>query len=92
MSKFAGSDYQPERDDFRLTGQRQRVYAALHAGKPLTLAAIASITGDPEASISAQIRHLRKAKHGGHKIDRIHIKRGLFMYRLDQNGTSSDSA
>ena len=45
------------RDCDRLCGQILRVYDALYDGKWLTLAEIHNITGDPEASISAQIRH-----------------------------------
>ena len=58
------------RDCDRLCGQILRVYDAMYGGQWLTLAEIHQITGDPEASISAQIRHLRKHRFGGHKIDK----------------------
>ena len=58
------------RDCDRLCGQILRVYDAMYGGQWLTLAEIHQITGDPEASISAQIRHLRKYRFGGHKIDK----------------------
>lgn len=36
----------------------------------LTLDEIADITLDPPASVSAQLRHLRKAKHGAHVVEK----------------------
>ncbi len=58
------------RDCDRLCGQILRVYDAMYGGQWLTLAEIHNITGDPEASISAQIRHLRKYRFGAHQIDK----------------------
>jgi hypothetical protein len=83
QEKFAGADYVPSRDDRRLTGQIERVYNLMSDGKWRTLRQIAEGTGDPEASVSAQLRHLRKAKWGAHTIERRHIEFGLFEYRLD---------
>lgn len=58
------------RDVDRLIGQTLRVYHALRDNGWLTLSEIRHITGDPEASISAQIRHLRKPRFGGHVIEK----------------------
>tara|TARA_R110000822_G_scaffold37824_2_gene105605 strand:+ start:855 stop:1130 length:276 start_codon:yes stop_codon:yes gene_type:complete len=85
MDKFAGSNYQPERDDSRLTKQIDRVYNACSHGDPMTLSQISQKTGDPEASVSAQLRHLRKAKNGEHRVDKLHISSGLYAYRLIPN-------
>jgi hypothetical protein len=82
QEKFAGADYVPSRDDKRLTGQIERVYSLMADGKWRTLKEIALATGDPEASVSAQLRHLRKERFGGHTVERQHIKRGLYEYRL----------
>ena len=84
-SRFNGSDYSPELDDIRLRGQIARVYDLMKDGCWRTLADIEAITRDPQASISAQLRHLRKKRFGGHEVekrprgDRID---GLFEYRL----------
>lgn len=40
----------------------------ISAGKGITLAEISQVTGFGEASISAQIRHLRKPSHGSNVI------------------------
>jgi len=85
MSEFNGSNYNPARDDARLGNQLSRVYNACHSGKPMTLSQIAKITGDPEASVSAQLRHLRKPKHGEHTIDKQYISNGLYTYTLTPN-------
>jgi len=50
-----------------------------------TLSEIETITGDPQASISAQLRHLRKARFGSYRIEkqrRGDETSGLFEYRL----------
>ena len=88
MEKFDGSDYRPERDDARLDKQIDRVKKACRSGVPMTLAAIAKETGDPEASISAQLRHLRKEKHGSHSVDKIHVSHGLYLYKVTLNDRS----
>ncbi len=88
MEKFVGSDYTPELDDERLDKQIDRVKKACRSGVPMTLAAIAKETGDPEASISAQLRHLRKEKHGSHSVDKIHVSHGLYLYKVTLNDRS----
>ena len=68
--EFDGAAYDPTRDKERLTGQLNRVYEAVTEGRWLTLSGIASRTGDPEASISAQLRNLRKPRFGAYDIRR----------------------
>ena len=80
--RFDGADYQPARDDIRLTGQLGRVFDVMSDGCWHTLQAIADATGDPPASISAQLRHLRKKRFGAHTVDREHLGGGLYQYRL----------
>lgn len=84
-SIFNGSDYVPERDNARLAGQLLRVFNAMKDGRRRTLREIAGITGDPEASISAQLRNLRKARFGGHAIGKAHLGGGLYNYWLCPN-------
>jgi hypothetical protein len=83
--RFNGADYVPNRDDPRLAKQIYRVWDAMYDGRWKTLQEISFITGDPEASISAQLRHLRKPRFGSHTIEREHIKHGLYQYRLIKN-------
>ena len=87
--EFDGAVYDPAVDKARLTAQMKRVYGALAGGAWLTLAEIAEKTGDPEASVSAQVRHLRKARFGGHQVDkrrRGEASRGVWEYRLVVRG------
>jgi DNA-binding IclR family transcriptional regulator len=77
-----GSTYVHERDARRLAGQHCRVLAYLKDGQWHTLAEIAEHTGDPEASVSARLRDLRKPKFGGYIVEREYVARGLFRYRL----------
>lgn len=81
---FDGAVYDPEYDDDRLTRQLGRVWSVIHDGHWRTLREIAQQTRDPEASVSAQLRHLRKARFGGYKIDKRNRgdrSRGLYEYR-----------
>ena len=89
MNDFEGSDYVRELDQKRLTGQLARVFAFMSRQGWWTLSEIEKATGDPQASISAQLRHLRKYKWGAHEVDkrrRGELNQGLFEYRLTVNG------
>ena len=45
-------------------------------------AEIATRINAPESSVSARIRDLRKAKHGGYLIERQYVERGLNKYKM----------
>lgn len=83
--RFAGSDYIAARDDVRLTGQLLRIWRVVNDGLWRTLGQIAASTGDPEASVSAQLRHLRKARFGAHTVEKVHLGDGLYRYRVLTN-------
>lgn len=77
-----GATYQHQRDGKRLAAQHHRVLAAMRDNGWWTLSELHRATGDPEASISARLRDLRKPRFGGHVIEREYVERGLFRYRL----------
>ena len=68
--RFNGSAYDPALDQVRLTGQALRVFNMMKRGGWWTLWEISIRIGDPEASISAQLRHLRKPRFGGHTVNK----------------------
>jgi len=80
--RFNGPEYIPARDNIRLGKQITAIYELMKDGAWRTLEGIHRATGEPEASISAQLRHLRKARFGGHTVNRRHIGSGLFEYQL----------
>lgn len=85
--RFNGPDYVPEFDKARLTGQIERIYKTMIDGKWRTLEEIQAATGDPQASISAQLRHLRKERFGSHTVEkrrRGEPSHGLFEYKLSK--------
>lgn len=84
--EFNGADYQPVRDKPRLQAQMARVYDLMADGQWRTLAEISAETGDPPASVSAQLRHLRKKRFGGHRVDKENVGRGLYRYRVGRAG------
>ena len=82
---YNGPEYEPELDQVRLAGQTLRVFNLMRDGKFRTLEEIAVGTGDPAASVSAQLRHLRKDRFGGHTVNRQargDRSQGLFEYQL----------
>lgn len=78
---FGGETYEPARDGERLAAQLGRVRTALSDHDWHTLWDLETRTGDPQASISARIRDLRKEKFGGHQVDRRYEDAGLWAYR-----------
>jgi hypothetical protein len=79
---FDGADYVPERDDERLGKQCQRIFALMKDGLWRSLPDIEQITGDPQPSISAQLRHFRKPRFGAHIVERRRGDNSLYEYRL----------
>jgi hypothetical protein len=77
-----GATYVHELDGQRLHRQHNRVCALMRDGVWRTLAEIAAATGDPEASVSARLRDLRKPRFGSYLVDRQRRGPGLFEYRL----------
>jgi hypothetical protein len=80
--RFDGDDYVPERDNKRLSNQLFRIWDCMKDGSWRTLKEISIVTESPEASVSAQLRHLRKERFGSHAVERDHVKNGLYKYRL----------
>lgn len=83
--RFNGSDYNPELDQVRLSGQIKRVFDLMKDSKYRTLREIERATADPQSSISAQLRHLRKTRFGNHTVLKRHRgepKNGLYEYCL----------
>jgi len=89
FAEFDGATIDPVLDPPRLGLQQRRVFQAMAVGDWLTLAEIRERTGDPEASISARLRDLRKNRHGACLVERRRRgdpADGLFEYRLSDLG------
>lgn len=82
LPEFDGETYWSALDHERLGKQLLRVGRQMADGQWHTLAELAAATGDPEASISARLRDLRKRKFGGHTVNRQRMTGGLWRYRL----------
>lgn len=90
MSTF-GPAYDRKSDAKRIARQMDRVrdvmLSAADCGTWLTLKELAYMTHFPEASISAQLRHLRKTRFGGfiiNKRPRGERAKGLWEYQLEK--------
>lgn len=82
---FDGETYKHDRDSVRLSRQLYAVLELMKDGKWRTLPEIAAKTNNPEASISARLRDLRKLRFGAHTVEREYVTKGLFRYRLILN-------
>jgi hypothetical protein len=82
IPQFDGADYQPSRDRNRLCTQLERISLLMRDGRWRSVDTIHQLTGDPHASISAQIRNLRKARFGGHTVERRYVGDGLYEFRV----------
>ncbi len=93
--KFSGEGYDAKLDEDRLSGQIKRVFDLMKDGTWRTLSEIevALIRKHPDnhdgqASISAQLRNLRKEPHGSHTVTRRRRgegKKGVHEYQLIVN-------
>lgn len=98
LPHFNGSDYIPELDHGRLSSQYQRVFDLMSDSKWRTLEQIAQETGEPVASISAQLRHMRKPRFGSNTVNKKRVgepRNGLYEYQVipaQTNKTQSASS
>lgn len=79
---FGGKTFDPARDGSRLAAQLVAVKAVMADQRWRTLAELAAAVQAPEASVSARLRDLRKPQHGAYQVEREHVRRGLFRYRV----------
>lgn len=85
---FGGVTFDENRDGDRLRAQLHRVRTLMWDQAWRTLAEISAVTGDPEASISARLRDLRKKKFGEHVMNariRGPQELGLWEYQVIPN-------
>lgn len=82
---FDGETFDPSKDGPRLNRQLRVVRDwMLERSGWYTLAEIARGTGEPEASVSARLRDLRKRKFGAYDVPRRRRSVGLWEYRVSQ--------
>lgn len=84
---FDGLTFDALLDLGRLNAQARRVADVMLDGQWRTLREVSTATGDPEASVSARLRDLRKPANGGHTVERRRrpgwaATAGLWEYRL----------
>ena len=79
---FDGITINDERDNGRLQAQLTEVRLLVTNMGWWTPGEIARATGYPEASVSARLRDLRKARFGSFNVERKYVSRGLWAYRV----------
>lgn len=79
---FQGSTYEPVHDEERLSKQWHRVFLLMRDGRARSLREIAQETGDPEASISARLRDLRRMGYTVNRKRREPKSAGIFEYQV----------
>ena len=82
---FRGDGYDIAQDHKRLSNQNERVLRAMLDHKWHTLGELEELVHAPQPSISAQLRHLRRAEFGKHIIEKQRRgfgPDGLWEYRI----------
>lgn len=82
MTEPLGQTYEPALDRERLLRQKDRVRNLMLDAIWRTLSEIEEITCDPQASISARLRDLRRVGYTVERRRRGEPKNGLFEYRV----------
>jgi len=93
VPEFDGRTYSSEHDHARLARQLRKVAALMLDGSWRTLAEIAGAIDEPEASISARLRDLRKDRFGAYIVERQHrheAERGCYEYRVSEGDSDGD--
>jgi hypothetical protein len=87
-AEFAGDDYSHDLDHARLKTQIGRIHLVMSDGVWRTVDEIHAITSDPQASILAQLGHLRKERFGAYLVEKRQRgeSRGLYEYRVGDKG------
>ena len=84
MSTF-GPAYEEAKDGKRIKKQHEVIRDfMLENTNWFTLAELHSLLQYPEASISAQLRHLRKEKFGSYKVDKRRRTVGTWEYHIEK--------
>ncbi len=85
MSKTFGPAYVEELDGKRIKKQHETIRDFLLENNAWwTLAEISERLNYPEASISAQLRHLRKERFGSYIVEKKRRTQGTWEYRIKQ--------
>ena len=83
--RFDGATYDAKLDQERLGRQLKKVFELMADHEWRTLSEMEAHLWEPQASISARIRDLRKKRFGGYLIQRRRrgeAERGIFEYRM----------
>ena len=80
---FDGDDYVANRDNTRLTNQIDKVRMYMENAGYLTVKQIAADLKQPEPSVSAQIRNLRKDRFGARTVNREYRGNGCYAFKLE---------
>ena len=86
--RFDGDDFVQARDGKRLVSQMQAIFDHMRDEKWRSVPEIAKHLGYPEASVSAQLRNLRKPRLGGHLVNRKYEGSGLYLFQLIERKSS----
>lgn len=79
-----GETYATTRDRARLSRQATSVLDLMIDGKWRTLREMGEALGEPQASISARLRDLRKERFGAWKVERAYVRDGIWQYRVQR--------
>lgn len=77
-----GKTFFRQRDADRLSRQARAVWNVMRDNRWRTLPEIARVLEEPQQSISARLRDLRKDRFGGWDVQREYVAHGVWRYRV----------
>jgi hypothetical protein len=77
-----GPAFNEEKDGDRIRKQHEAIRDYMLVNEWKTLAEIEAALGYPQASISAQLRHLRKKRFGSHYVSKRRRHEGTWEYKV----------
>jgi hypothetical protein len=91
-ARFDGSDYEPEHDDARLSGQLRAVYEATRDHRWRTVKEIQAATGIRlDATVAKMLRNLRLERFGAFAVEKRRrgaAEGGVWEYRVGAKGSA----
>lgn len=81
LPQFDGATYRPD-DHERLSSQYRRIWDLMLDEQWRSLQEIAVEVDASTASVSAQLRHMRKVRFGCNQVEKRHEGGGFYLYRL----------
>lgn len=87
QTNFAGSDYDPERDQVRMSDAMGSVFEVMShdPDKWFSLEVLSELAGVPQSSVGSYLSYLRRDYN--YTVPKKHVENGFYLYKLGRKLT-----